>query len=546
MALESGTPAAFPVVLGAVDVGSNAVRFAAAEFTARDRFRILDSDRAPVRLGHEVFLTGKLGSAAMDAGIAALRQFGERLTALGAVRSRAVATSAVREASNGAEFLERARAEAGFDLKAVTGAEEARLVHLAASSRVELGEKPWLLADLGGGSVEVSLVDATGIRWSESHTMGSVRLLEELAVVGEEPGRFFSLLEEYASTIRIPRAEVDRPKGFLATGGNAESLAELAGAAPDARGVSRVPLGDLQKIIEILAKTPYRNRMEVMGLCRDRADVILPAALIYSRLGALTSASEMVVPHVGVREGILLDLATEAIPGGGEIRLDRQAFQAALALGRKYAFDEAHGRHVSKLAVSLFDQLESVHGLGPDSRRVLRVAALLHDVGSFVSPSGHHKHSLYILANSGLLGFSPEEVPVVANVARYHRKGAPSADHEMFHRLSKPDRQRTLRLAALLRIADALDREHLQRVHAVEVRRTGCDLRLRVSATGDLVLETWSLKRKVDFFEKVYAMKTTLETSRGGGHESRTVAQEAHRRREVRRIDPTHAGQISV
>jgi exopolyphosphatase/guanosine-5'-triphosphate,3'-diphosphate pyrophosphatase len=204
------------------------------------------------------------------------------------------------------------------------------------------------------------------------------------------------------------------------------------------------------------------------------------------------------------------------VPGGGEVRLDRQAYEAGLSLGRKFAFDEAHGRHVSKLAVSLFDQMESVHGLGPESRRTLRVAALLHDVGTFVSPSSHHKHSMYILANSGLVGFSPEEILVLANVARYHRRGTPKSDHEFFQRLPKTDRQRTLKLAAILRVADAMDREHMQRVREIQVVPGKDSIRLLASGSGDLLLEAWSLKRKSDFFEKVYTTKLALETSRGG------------------------------
>lgn len=514
--VEAMDPPPFPVIVGAVDVGSNAVRFAAAEFDSLESSRVLESERIPVRLGHEVFLTGKLSADAMGAALEALRHFRERLAALGAKRFRAVATSAVREAGNGADFLAMVREQADMDLRSITGAEEARLVHLAVSSRVELGADPWLLVDLGGGSVEVSLADGSGIRWSESHTMGSVRLLEELTTRGEDPGRFVSLLEEYASTLRVPRAAADHPRGYIATGGNAESLASLAGAAPDARGVSRIPLKDLRRIIELLARTPYRKRMEDLGLRRDRADVILPAAIIYARLGEMAEAPEMVVPHVGIREGVLLDLAMECVPGGGDLRLDLQAFAAALALGRKYGFDEAHGSHVAKLAISLFDQLADLHGLGSDSRRILHVGALLHDVGSFVSPSGHHKHSMYILANSGLVGFSPEELLCLANVARYHRKGWPRPEHEMFRRLSKPDRQRTLKLAALLRAADALDREHLQRVRQVEVRKTKEGVRLKVASSGELILEAWSLRRKSDFFEKVYTRKLTLETSRGG------------------------------
>lgn len=508
--------AAFPIVIGAVDVGSNAVRYAAARFTSAGSYTLLEAERAPVRLGHGVFLTGTLGRESMSAAVEALGRFRERLDVLGARVRRAVATSAVREATNGVVFLERVRSEAGFDLKSITGAEEARLVHLAVAGRLRLGADPWLLADLGGGSVEVSLVDGTGIRWSESHTMGSVRLLEELTTRGEDPGRFLNLLEEYASTLRVPRASEDRPRGYIATGGNAESLAALAGAKPDARGVSRIPLADLRRIIELLARTSFRRRVDELGLREDRADVVLPAAIIYARLADLAGADAMVVPHVGIREGVLLDLAAEIGPGGGGARREKQAFDSALALGRKYSFDEPHGRQVSRLATSLFDQTEALHALGADSRRILMVAGLLHDVGSFVSRSGHHRHSHYLIAQSSLLGLGPEDVAVVAQVARYHRKGGPKPEHEAFRALPKADRQRTLKLAAILRIADALDREHMQRVREVQIRLGKETVRLLALGSGDLLLEAWSLRRKADFFEKVYTKKLTLETSRGG------------------------------
>src|SRR5262249_1465131 len=161
---------------------------------------------------------------------------------------------------------------------------------------------------------------------------------------------------------------------------------------------------------------------------------------IYERLGKMADASEIYVPHVGLKDGILLDLANQHAVHDADSLLDLQAQQAALALGRKYQFDEAHARQVAQLAVSIFDQTRSLHGLGGDARRMLRAASLLHEIGCFVSQAGHHRHSMYLIAASGLLGFSPDELQVVANVARYHRKAPPKPEHEWFHRLSKLDR----------------------------------------------------------------------------------------------------------
>lgn len=300
---------AFPLRVAAVDVGSNAIRFAAAEFSDPVHYTELETRRVPIRLGHDVFRSGQLTQGTMDAAVEALAGFRERIEALGIPHHRAVATSAVRESRNGGEFVERVRREAGIHLTAITGSEEARLVWVAVRNRLPPGDRKWVLVDLGGGSVEVSLVDRSGILWSESHTLGSVRLLEELSGTGKTPA-------EYAATLSIPAAARHwNPAGMIATGGNIEALARLAGSGVDENGVSVLPLPRLRALIESLGQLSPRQRVEELGLREDRADVILPAAVVYERLGVLAGADEVRVPHVGVREGILLD-TVDALASG--------------------------------------------------------------------------------------------------------------------------------------------------------------------------------------------------------------------------------------
>jgi len=504
--------------LAAIDMGSNAIRFLAAAVDTERRFAPLAEERVPVRLGHDVFLTGRLTDAAMDAAVAALASFRTRMDELGVAAYRAVATSAVRESSNGAAFLARVEAETGIALEVITGAEEARLVHQAVRQRIPLGTSQWLLVDLGGGSVEVSLVDGNGILWSESHTMGSVRLLEELAGSGQSPGQFQRLLEEYAATLRVPSATRYRtPAGFIATGGNIETLATLAGGPSPFEGVSAIPLGRLRTIIETLARLSYRQRVDELGLREDRADVILPAAMVYERLAVLTASDPILVPHVGIKEGILLDLE-ESLSGhtpGGE-RRDAEAVAGALALGRRYLFDEGHALQVSRLAASLFDQLRKLHRLEEGDRRLLVAAALLHDIGAFISYKKHHKHSYYLISESDLPSFTPGEIRLIANIARYHRKGEPSPEHDNYAALPSADRSRVDRLAALLRLADALDREHQQRVTDLRAEVRDGTVLLQLSGTGDLLLERWSLRRKAGMFERVYNVRlATLPEGEG-------------------------------
>ena len=509
---------ALPLRCGAVDVGSNAIRLLVAEFSSPGKFRVLASDRSPVRLGHGVFLSGRLSTKAMTQAVGVLTGYAAKLRQLGVTRYRAVTTSAVRESANGKAFLAKVRRVSGLDLEIINGSEEARLVCRAVASRLDLGRGLWMMADLGGGSVEVSLADATGVLWSESHTMGSVRLLEELAGGSSEPGSFLKLLQEYADTLRVPAAlEGGRVAGFVATGGNVETLAQIALAQPGPDGVARLSLRTLARLIRQLARMSYRERVDQLGLREDRADVILPAAIVYERLARLAKVREITVPFVGVKEGIVLDLvegltAGEARPD----RRERQVRQAAVALGRKYHFDEAHGEHVATLALDLFDQLRTLHGLGGEGRQVLQAAAILHDIGTFVSYTRHHKHSLYLLQHANLPGFTPRQILLAANVARYHRRGSPKLEHYAYATLEAGDRAVVNRLSALLRLADAMDREHRQKVTGVKARVSGGKLQLGLDGRGDLLLEGWALKRKADLFKETYGLQIEVAADRKG------------------------------
>ena len=502
----------FPFRIGSVDTGSNAIRFIVAEFTGPREYRTLAYERVPVRLGHQVFLTGRLAAETMDGAVRAFHSFCEQSRGFKLDAFRAVATSAVREAKNGQVLVDRVREDTCIELEMISGSEEARLVHLAVASRLDLSGGQWILTDLGGGSVEVSLVDDMGMLWSESHTMGSVRLLEELSQAESDPQRFKTLLSDYVSTLRIPSpAQYWSPSGFVATGGNIEALASLAGAPRQPEGVAVLPVTKLGAIIDLLSRLWYHDRVDQLGLKEDRADVILPAATVYHHLARLANAKEILVPGVGVKEGILLDLVDDLVSHAThEVKQEQQLTKAAISLGRRFMFDEAHGLQVARLALSLFDQTRNLHGLGEEERRLLLAAAILHDIGGFISHQKHHKHSLYLISRSELPGLSPTEMLIVANIARYHRKNVPRSSHPDFMRLSQEDRKRTTALAAILRVADALDRSHLQEVDGVEALMGETEVLLRLEGDGAFLLERWALAQKRSLFEKVFGRAVSL------------------------------------
>lgn len=503
----------FPLRVAAIDVGSNAIRFLAGEFETAREWAEMDSIRAPVRLGAAAFRDGELAADRIDDAVAALVAFRRRMDALGIEDYRAAATSAVRESHNGHELVRRAREEAGITLEPITGGEEARLVWLAIRDTYELDDGDWILVDLGGGSVEVSLVTREGVRWTESHYLGTVRLLEELGDAAHgDPARLRRLVEGHIAMLQTTAAAHGAgAAGMIATGGNIEALADIADA-PTQRGVRVLPRADLTDLVDRITDLTPAERIEEWGVREDRADVILPAAIVYERIARLSGATDILVPDVGLKEGLLLDLVDDLVSHGGrEARLEHEIADGAASIGRRYGFDEAHARQVCRIALSLFDQLAGEHELGESDRRVLIAASLLHDVGQCISYRRHHKHSQYLISNSELPGLTSDEVLRAALVARYHRRAAPKDSHEGFADLSGKDRERVVRSAAILRIADALDREHRQQIREVSASMADGVLHLLASGEGDLFPEQWALHRKAGLFEEAFDAAVRLE-----------------------------------
>ena len=532
--------------LAAIDIGSNALRLRIVEvdpptlgpdgprFTA---FRDVFVDRAPVRLGHDVFTKGRIEPGVIGAAVGALRRFRAAMDGAKVDRYRAVATSAAREAANGELFAERAEREAGVHVDVIEGLEEARLVQLAVGERIDLRGKTAVLIDIGGGSTELTLLRAPSAApgaqppsteagrsadrpvavFIRSLPVGTVRLVETfLDGRGPIDAEHRSLLDEYVDrvfaeaipeVIELTGGRVDL---LIGTGGNIETLADLCpvgGAFQEGRAIEVLAM---EKLLAELCGFGVDERAARYALRPDRADTIVPAATILGRLARAFGKGAISAPGVGLKEGVLVDLARlhfipEDFPAEAAALND-----ACLRLGRRYQFDEPHGALVGRLAVKLFDDLAARHRLGPRDRILLHAAALLHDIGDFVRYEGHHKHSYYLIANSDLMGVTPAERAIVANVARYHRKTAPQLDHDNFRQLGRDDRGKVKAMAALLRIADALDREHRGKVTDVAARVEGEVMVLEVVGSPDRELEEWTVRAKAGLFKEAFGLDVRM------------------------------------
>lgn len=486
-------------MVAAIDVGSNAIRMGVATRDANGVPILIQRYREAVRLGHDAFTTGLLSPETMENAVEAFRQFRRILDQHQIGIYRATATSAMRDSRNGAELVRRIQEEANIRLELISGEEEARLVHYSISRRVDLNNKFTLLVDMGGGSVEVTLCDNGEVIASQSFKIGTVRLLEMMG----QGGNFNTLLSEYLDATRKKiREQIGRRKADLciATGGNASAIGELAHqllATPSIQTINRKQLATL---IEKLSAITFEERVRDLGLRPDRADVILPAAMVFHEIMSLAGAKVMQMPDAGLLDGVILDMVD------GEERTflskRRNLIAWTRSLKRKYHVDQKYAKHVSNLSLALFDQLTELHKLGALERLLLEVAGLVHEIGMYIRVGGHHRHAGYVISVSPLLGLSEREKMLLAQVVRYQRKGPPSDTHEGFTALPEEDRKKVWQLSALLRLGIALNKERRNRVHNIRVHTDKKKIELILNGDGDLLLERWAVLQTSAYIEQ--------------------------------------------
>lgn len=498
--------------ISAIDVGSNAMRMVVGDVDEKWQVNILENIRLPVRLGGDVFSKGCLEKKTIQQAEEAFLRFKHVAEIHNVHHLRTVATSAVREAANRDVLIDRIYRISGIELDVISGEEEAHLIHQAVVHELKLNDKRTLLIDIGGGSVEVTISNGQSIVSTESYNLGTVRLLEKLGDKNSSH-TFGKLVREYAEAARY-RIERDigdeKIQVCAGTGGNVEEIGRLRQKLFKGESNRLVTLPELEKLIERLSDMSYAERMRKLGLHPDRADVILPASIVLHLLAREAGVKQIAIPNVGLKEGILLDLAEELSKKVRPHRRD-QVWESALHLGHKYQFDERHARLTARLAARLFEQTRSLHGLDGDNLLLLEMGSLLHDIGHFINTVDHDKHAFYLLNATRLIGLNQREQNIVANLVRYHRKGTPSTDDENFKSLSSEDRSIVLKLCALLRLADSMDVSHATHVEDVILRKVNSGWQMKIIGKDELLLENWSIAKRKSLFQEVFGVKLDLD-----------------------------------
>jgi exopolyphosphatase/guanosine-5'-triphosphate,3'-diphosphate pyrophosphatase len=507
-------------IYAAIDIGSNSIRLAVADTESGRFYKLLAAERQVTRIGEGVFTSGRVAEKAIEETCAVLARFAATCQKWQPVAIRAVATSAIRDASNQAEFLARASKAAGVQIQVISGREEARLIHLGVLARWPKPDPEMLVLDIGGGSAEVIWSQSGEIRYSKSLPLGAVRLTESFLQHDPPAEEELAELHEYiqqqfAGTLRrLGRCAKARAIGTSATAAAAVcAVNRIRSSDREEAAGRRARYREIQALYRRLIRMDCRDRQRIPGIGPRRAEIIIPGVAVLQSFVEHFTGGAIYYSPAGLRDGLIADLAARRVTSEAA-SLDRQQRRTVMEMARRYGVSLPHARQVATLARSLFLNLASAHRLPLSYARLLEAAAYLHDVGHYVSSIRHHKHSYYLVANSDMPGFTDREQLIVANICRYHRKALPSDEHDHFRTLKPDERRAVALLVPLLRVADGLDRGHRQLVTSVEAEAQEGRICVFVKWRPGIELDLWAARRAAPSFGQVYRSELVISSQR--------------------------------
>ena len=517
--------------LAAIDIGTNSIRSIVVQVTKDGSFRVLDDEKATVRLGEGLAATGRIAPAAWERALTALVRMKKIVDGYGVMAVEAVATSAVRKAKNGEAFIRAVADAVGVAVTVISGEEEAELAAHSVRNHFELEGARYGMVDIGGGSLEIATAVGSHIEEIYSLELGAVFLTDTF--LAAEPLK----QPDHARLVRHVRGSLKGALGsdrhqltcLVGSGGTITSIATMIMAM---RGEGygsvhryEVLRSDVVHLLAMLLRKDLKQRREIPGLNPDRADIIIAGVTVVDELMRFFNANLLRVNERGIREGLIIrSLGKHGfLPGVAGPPTWRET---VLSFARSCHVDEEHALQVVRLSLAIFDALDPVYRFGEQARRLLEAAAILHDVGYFINYSCHHKHSYHLIRHADLFGFTPREREIIANIARYHRKSLPKRKHESFNRLAADDRLLVSRLGGILRLADGLDRRRNSFISALQCTVGDGTVILNLDSRYELSVELFGGKLKGDLFEEAFRTKLLL-IGQAAPHQHSSASMEA-------------------
>jgi exopolyphosphatase / guanosine-5'-triphosphate,3'-diphosphate pyrophosphatase len=509
-------------VVSFIDIGTNSVRLLVVRLNPNHSYTILSRQKQQVRLGEGEFEEDEILPDAIERLVVVCKKFTDLARSFSTEEFVAVATSAMREASNQNEILHLLRRETRIDVRVISGQEEARLIYLGVASGIHLEDRQAFFIDIGGGSTEIAVGGERTYQYLESFRLGAIRL-SNLYLPRDNTGavskdQYKRIQHHIRDSIIHSARKIRTLKPVIAIGssGTIMNLAEIAQKAIHQNGGNGDPVlssKDLQKVTELLCSLPLDQRRKVPGMNPERADIIIAGSAILETFMKELGLSSIMTTARGLQDGLLVDYLSrmDAFPLLGELS-PRQ--RSVLQLGRSCGINEVHARTVTSLVLELFDSAkeQGLHNFSDNERELLEYAAFLHDIGSFISYSNHHAHSYYIIKNSELLGFDQNEITFMANIARFHRKKILRKKNPEIMELDSRERDSLRVLTTFIRLSESLDRSHTALIRHVKFTKVDKEhVHLEVIARGDCQLEIWGVEAERKAFEKIFAKQLVIE-----------------------------------
>lgn len=512
--------AARPVAV--VDIGATSVRMAIAEIDSMANVRILEEISQVVSLGHDTFSTQKISRKSIEECAVVLRSCRRLMREYGITRPdqmRVVATSAVREATNRLAFIDRMYIATGFEVESLDEAEVNRITYMGVQpllqSTPQLASVKTVVVEVGSGSTEILVVRGGNVLFSNTYRLGSLRLLEQVDRLNTSIAKQRTIIESQVHRFVhqiYEHVDSDRQIQMVALGGDMRLAANNLNCSSLGQELRSVSLADLTEFARMVGTLREEDLVARFDLSYADAETLWPSLVSYIHLAREFEVPELHVAETNLRDGLLSDLA---VRDAWTAEFRNQIIRSAINLGRKMSFDETHARHVATLSRKLFADLAEEHQLDQRMELILYLAALLHEIGMFINARSHHKHAMYIIRNSELFGLSVKDLLLVALIVRYHRRSSPQPDHEGYATLDRSDRVAVAKLAAILRLAIALDESRSQRINNIRCKRDGDRLIITTHGIEDVSLEQLTVRHSGELFEEVFGMSVFLRSDPG-------------------------------
>lgn len=507
-----------PTRICVIDLGTNSFHTIIVDAYPNGSFEIIDRIKEMVRLGERGLSEQRLTDGAMKRSIRAIRRVKLLADGWGATEFLAFATSAIREAENGGELIERIRRQTGVHVRAIDGMFEAQLIYQGVRRSLDL-HSPTLLVDIGGGSAEFVIGTSDEVYYATSLKLGAARMTGQFVTTDPVRRDEFAALRAHYRHALEPIFAAAREHGVTEIVGSSGTFENVAQLCADRHGNPEASIylqpfrgEQIRSVTKTLMDSKRTDRVAMSGIDEKRVDQIVAGAMLVDVLVKDLSIDRIRVSPNALREGMVVYFIRENYE-----RLEVTSpyadvrHRCVYEIGHRFGWDETHVQHVTAIALQLFDVCRPLHGLGRHERELLEFASLLHDIGYYISRSSHHKHSLYLIKQADWTGFHPYEVDVMANVARYHRRSTPKDRHSAYRRLSEENKRLVNELGSFLRLANGLDRSHYQNVERLTATLDENELRIHIQTKGDPQLEVWGGYRASDLFKQTFDRKVRIK-----------------------------------